>query len=114
MFESPANDFLEQYLDLNRLLVKKPNSTFFMRLGGDGFRDAGIARGDLLIIDRSRDAINGVMAVCVVDGEFVLKRIFRTKDSVMLLAHDADASPLQLAGEVQVWGIVIYVVKMKV
>ncbi|MGQ2982110.1 LexA family protein [Flavobacterium sp.] len=114
MFESPANDFLEQYLDLNKLLVKHPNSTFFMWLGGEGFRDAGIGKGDLLIIDRSLDAANGALAVCVIDGEFLLRRIFRTKAEVMLLANDNDSAPVPLAGDIQIWGIVKCVVKMRV
>jgi hypothetical protein len=52
-FPSPADDHMEQSLDLNEHLVANPAATFFVRVQGDSMRDAGIASGDILIVDRS-------------------------------------------------------------
>lgn len=110
-FPSPADDFLMQELDLNKKFVLRPNSTFFMWLGGNGMKDSGICKGDLLIIDRSLKPANNDVAVCVIDGEFVLKRLFVQKGIVLLLANDSDGHPLELSGDNSIWGVVVSVVK---
>ena len=74
-FPSPAQDYLESGIDLNRELVKNPSSTFFGRVSGDSMAGAGIEDGDLIVIDKSISASEGDIAVCFVDGEFTLKRI---------------------------------------
>lgn len=52
-FPSPAEDYAEQHLDLNRHLIAHPAATFFLRVAGDSMKNAGIFHGDLLIVDRS-------------------------------------------------------------
>jgi DNA polymerase V len=56
-FPSPAQDSVEQRLDLNQLCVKRPAATYFVRVEGDSMIDAGIYPDDLLVVDRSITAI---------------------------------------------------------
>ncbi|MGA9325763.1 MAG: translesion error-prone DNA polymerase V autoproteolytic subunit, partial [Salegentibacter sp.] len=74
-FPSPADDYLDSCIDLNRELIKNPDTTFFGRVKGDSMREAGIHNGDLLIIDKSLEPRSGKIAVCFIDGEFTVKRI---------------------------------------
>lgn len=66
-FPSPAQDYMEGCIDLNRELVRHPNATFYGRVVGDSMIDAGIEEGDILVIDKSLEPCEGDMAVCFVD-----------------------------------------------
>lgn len=73
-FPSPAEQYQEQPLDLNELLVKRPAATFFVRVQGDSMICAGISDGDLLVVDRSLRPSDGDIIIACVDGEFTVKR----------------------------------------
>lgn len=74
-FPSPAEDWVEEKLDLNQLLIQRPSATFFVRVEGDSMLGAGIHPGDLLVIDRSVRATDGKVVLAVLDGEFTCKRL---------------------------------------
>ncbi len=76
-FPSPADDYIEGKLDLNRHLIKHPAATFFVRVTGDSMLEAGIHSGDILIVDRSLEAIDGNVIVASLDGELTVKRLFK-------------------------------------
>lgn len=112
-FPSPAQDFIEQTIDLNRELIRHPSSTFFGRVRGNSMEDAGIADGDLLIIDKSLPPENGKIAVCFIDGEFTVKRIRIEHDQCWLMPANSDYQPIRVTSDNHflVWGIVTYVIK---
>lgn len=112
-FPSPADDFLDINIDLNKHLIKNPSTTFYGRVKGDSLKDAGIHDGDLLIVDKSLEPINGKIAVCFIDGEFTVKRIKIEKDIVWLIAENKDYSPIKVTkdNDFVIWGIVINVIK---
>lgn len=112
-FPSPADDYLEAGIDLNRELIKNPGSTFFGRVRGFSMQKAGIGDGDVLVIDKSLEPRDGAVAVCFVDGEFTVKRIRKDKDAVWLMPENEAYKPLRVTGENEfaVWGIVTYVIK---
>ena len=74
-FPSPADDFKETRISLDRELVKNKEAPFYARVSGDSMVGAGLDDGDLLVIDRSKNPENGKIAICLVDGEFTVKRI---------------------------------------
>ncbi len=112
-FPSPADDFLDVSIDLNKELIKNPPATFFGRVNGDSMRDLGIDDGDLLIIDKSLEPTDGKIAVCFIDGEFTLKRIKIGKDAIWLMPANENYSPIKVTGDndFAVWGIVTHVIK---
>ena len=69
-FPSPAQDYMEVAIDLNKELIKHPSSTFYGRVKGDSMKGEGIDDGDILVIDKSLEFQNGDLAVCCIDGEF--------------------------------------------
>lgn len=74
-FPSPAEQYQEQPLDLNELLVRHPAATFFVRVQGDSMTGAGINDGDLLVVDRSIRPADGDVIIACVDGDFTVKTL---------------------------------------
>ena len=117
-FPSPAQDYVENGIDLNRELVKNPSSTFFGRARGNSMEGAGIFDGDLLIIDKSLEPREGAIAVCFIDGEFTLKRIhFEKHDgqvtAIWLQPENEEFSPIKVTQDNPfiIWGIVVHSVR---
>ncbi|GAB4451089.1 MAG: translesion error-prone DNA polymerase V autoproteolytic subunit [Bacteroidia bacterium] len=112
-FPSPAQDFMEETLDINSLVVKNPVATFYARVQGNSMIHLGIEDGDILVIDKSLEPIDGKIAVCIVDGEFTLKQIKIKDKKVFLMPANPDYPPIEITEEKQfmVWGIVTYIIK---
>jgi DNA polymerase V len=112
-FPSPADDFKETRISLDRELVKNREATFYARVDGDSMIGAGLEDGDLLVIDRSLNPENGKIAVCLVDGEFTVKRIKKEKNKLYLIPENKKYKPIELKeeNELIIWGIVEYVIK---
>ena len=112
-FPSPADDFKEIRISLDKELVKNKEATFYARVSGESMVGAGLDDGDLLIIDRSLDPKNGKIAVCLVDGEFTVKRIKKEKKNLYLMPENRNYKPIELKEENQliIWGVVEYVIK---
>jgi DNA polymerase V len=111
-FPSPAEDFEEVSLDLNKALIKHPAATFYARVKGTSMTDAGILDGDLLVIDKALEPENGRIAVCYLDGEFTVKRIAQLDDGLYLMPANEKYQPIRISEEAdfQVWGIVTFVI----
>ncbi|WP_195407137.1 LexA family protein [Bacteroides congonensis] len=112
-FPSPAQDYLEQAIDLNKELIRHPASTFYGRVVGDSMRDEGIEEGDILVIDKSLELLNDDLAVCYIDGEFTVKRVRLEPDAAWLVPSNSNYPPIKVTkdNEFMVWGIVTYTIK---
>ena len=112
-FPSPADDFKEIRISLDKELVKNKEATFYARVDGDSMIGAGLEDGDLLVIDRSLNPENGKIAVCLVDGEFTVKRIKKEKNKLYLMPENKKYKPIELKeeNELIIWGVVEYVIK---
>ena len=112
-FPSPADDFKEIRISLDRELVKNKDATFYARVSGDSMIGAGLDDGDLLVIDRSLNPESGKIAICLVDGEFTVKRIKKEKEKIYLLPENKKYEPIELRenNELIIWGVVEYVIK---
>lgn len=112
-FPSPAQDFMDSAIDLNKELVKHPSSTFYGRVKGDSMIDAGISDGDLLVIDKSLEPQNGDVAVCFIDGEFTLKYIKMEEQVIWLIPANEHYKPIKVTevNDFLIWGIVTYSIK---
>jgi DNA polymerase V len=112
-FPSPADDFIELTIDLNKEFIKNRDSTFFAKVKGHSMKDAGINDGDLLIIDKSLEPQNNKIAVCQIDGEFTVKRIKIEENIVWLIAENEAYKPIKVTPENDfiIWGIVTNSIK---
>ncbi|MBO5832133.1 MAG: translesion error-prone DNA polymerase V autoproteolytic subunit [Alistipes sp.] len=112
-FPSLADEEPREKLDLLKLLVRHPASTFFFRVGGTSMVDAEMDEGDIIIVDRSIEPYNGCSAVCFIDGEFTVKRIVRHSDHILLVAANPKFQPIRITAdnEFAIWGVVTYIIK---
>ena len=111
-FPSPADDYLEAGVDLNRQLIARPLSTFLLQVSGDSMLADGIHHGDLLLVDRSLQPQPGLVVVAVLDGAFTLKRLECHGGRLRLQAAHPGYPPLDLDGcsAVQIWGVATHVI----
>lgn len=111
-FPSPAADYVEQSLDLNTLCVRRPASTFFVRVEGDSMIDAGILPNDILVVDRSVQEQHGNIVIACIDGEFTVKEL-QLRPSPQLKPHNPAYSPIEINPdeELMIFGVVTGVVR---
>lgn len=108
-FPAPGDDQVENILDINDLVVKNPASTFFVRVQGDSMIGAGIFNGDVLVIDRSKDAIDGKIVVAAVNGELVVKKLSIEGGKHLLVSENDAYEPIAVGEgeECFIWGVVV-------
>lgn len=111
-FPSPAEDYIEGKLDLNKHLIKHPAATFFVKVTGNSMINAGIHPGDILIVDRSIEPGNNKVVIAVVDGELTVKRIRVIKDKIFLMSENKDYKPMRIEAETgfEIWGVATNVI----
>ncbi|MDR1309472.1 MAG: translesion error-prone DNA polymerase V autoproteolytic subunit, partial [Deltaproteobacteria bacterium] len=95
-FPSPAEDYVQDCLDLQRLVVKNPAATFFLRVSGDSMGGAGISDGDLLVVDRSRQAASGSIVIASLGGELTVKRLRRRDGGIFLVPENDNYSEIDV------------------
>lgn len=103
-----GDDYQEDVVDLGRHLVRDPSSTFVMKVTGWSMRDAGIADGDELVVDRGVSPEDGRIVLADIDGELTVKRLKRTGTGWLLQAANPDFTdiPVSSKSELNVWGVV--------
>jgi DNA polymerase V len=109
-FPSPAEDYIEKKLDLNELVVQHPVATFFVRVEGRSMEEAGIHSGDILVVDRSLEAVNGKIVVAMLGGDFTVKRLRVDSQGVFLMPENPSFSPIKVEEECAIWGVVSYII----
>lgn len=112
-FPSPAGDFKQERISLDKELIKNKEATFFARVSGESMINAGLEDGDLIVIDRSIEPANNKIAVCFVEGEFTVKRLIVKKDRIWLKPENSSYKPIEVKDEDRliIWGIVTNVIK---
>ena len=112
-FPSPALDFMEKSIDLNKALSENPLATFYIKVDGHSMIDAGINDKDVLVVDRSLEPQNNKIAVCFIDGEFTVKRIKKDEEGVWLMPTNERYKPILVkeGNDLRIWGVVTFVIK---
>jgi DNA polymerase V len=111
-FPSPADDYVEDRIDLNQHLIRHKEATFFLRVKGDSMLGAGIHEGDLLVVDRALDPVDGKIVIAVLDGELTVKRLERKAGRVRLMPENSAYTPIVVQNEQDliIWGVVTNVI----
>jgi DNA polymerase V len=111
-FPSPATDYMENKLDLNEYLIKRPAATFIVKAKGLSMTDAGILSGDLLIVDRSIAPKNNNIVIASIFGDLTVKKLSKKENSLFLLPANSDYPSIEVKEEMEcfVWGVVTYII----
>lgn len=109
-FPSPADDYIEAYLDLNQHLISHPSATFFVRASGDSMKNIGIMNEDLLVVDRSITPSHGRIVIAAVNGELTVKRFYSMDGKVKLLPENDNYLPISINETMDffIWGVLIH------
>lgn len=111
-FPSPADDYIEQALDFNELLVKHPSATFCLRVSGNSMTGAGIHHNDILVVDRALTAENNSIVIASICGDLTVKRMIKHKGKIILAPENTEFQPITVTENMdfQIWGVVTNVI----
>ncbi|RYE06433.1 MAG: translesion error-prone DNA polymerase V autoproteolytic subunit [Rickettsiaceae bacterium] len=108
---TPIDGYMCNRMDLNKHLIKNPQSTFFVQVTGQSMIDAGIGENDLLVIDKNIEATTNKVVIAVVNNEFTVKRLKLIDNVAFLVPENKDFSPIRLEEGSYIWGVVTSVIK---
>ena len=105
---SPADDYSEDYINLNKHLIKNPASTYLMRISGSSMMSTGINNESILIVDRSINPKNNNVVIALHDGSFICRRL-RTSPILELISNDMAETSINIDHEegVEIIGVVL-------
>lgn len=109
-FPSPADDYIEERFSLDKLVIRDPSTTYFLRVDGDSMTGAGIYDKDIIVVDTSLKAKNNDIVVARIEGEFILKRLVKTPTGYILKAENENYPPIELTdySDCIICGVVTY------
>ena len=111
-FPSPAENYIEQELDLKEHLIRNSDSTFLVRATGKSMVNVGISPGDILIVDKSLEAKNNSIIIVSIDGELTVKRLIKDNENKKLYLKSENLDypniDLKIESDTMVWGVVTY------
>ena len=107
---SPAEDYIEDTLDLHKYAVRNGAATFFLRASGDSMIGAGIHDGDILVVDRSLSPTSGKVVIAAVDGELTVKRLLKKGMRLLLVPENTDYDTIDITAHesTTIWGVVTF------
>lgn len=108
---SAADEHIEKRLDPNDFLIDDQDSTFFVTIQGYSMIDAGLLPGDKAVVDRAKVARMGDIVLAMVNGEYTIKQLGKTKaGSPRLTPANSSGQylPIEISGDMQfeIWGVV--------
>lgn len=111
-FPSPADDCIENYIDLNKYLIEHPFTTFFVKASGDSMKDIGIFSGDLLIVDRDITPVHNKVIIAALNGDLTVKRLHKKANELQLHPANKEYPVIKLkdGDDFSIWGVVIHVI----
>jgi DNA polymerase V len=110
-FPSPADDYIESSIDLNKELIRHPFATFYVRASGDSMTDAGIRENTTLVVDRAVETKSGDIIIARIGDEMLVKELLIDDDGrVLLVPRNNNFSPIEITPDTdfEIWGKVIY------
>lgn len=110
-FPSPADDYIEGKLDLNKYLISNPPATFFVKAECNSMIRAGIFKGDILIVDKSQKPSHGKIIIAEFDGELLVRRLYQKNGQTILLSENKHYPELKIKDNLQIWGLVTAIIR---
>ena len=93
---SPVESDIDRFVDLNEFLVEHPAATFFCKVNGDLFADAGVRDGDMLIVDSAVETRDGKMIIVEMNGELTIKIFRENNGEEFLQSYNKQFLPVKI------------------
>ena len=110
-FPSPAEEELSDTLSLDELLIQNHEATFLLKVSGDSMSGAGILPGDMVIVNKGQTPKSNDIVIAEVDGEWTMKYLKKSGNSVTLLTDNPNYQPIKPKHELKIAGVVTAVVR---
>lgn len=112
-FPSPADDYIEESLDLNSYMIRHKASTFVFTVQGDSMIGVGIFDGDKLVVDRAVEPRHQHIVVAVINNDYTVKTLFKWRGVIELRAENPSYRPIRFkdTDELQIWGVVVGILR---
>jgi DNA polymerase V len=112
-FPSPADDYIEDRINLKEYLVHNEEGTYVLQIGGDSMLGAGLSPGDRILVDKSLEPKSGDIVVAALHGEFTVKRLVMRAGRCLLEPANPAYRPMDVTEEpsLQIWGVVTRSIK---
>jgi len=94
-FASPAQGYEEEGIDLNRLLIRNPPATIYVRLDSSDMEDLGLVKGTLLVIDRSLTPSKNALAMLRHEGRFLCRLLTMKGGKAAFTDGKTDFNPIE-------------------
>ena len=91
-FPTFGDGYIEGRVDLNKLLIKNPEATFFVIAAGNSMNHLGIHDGDLLVVDRSLEPVSGSVVISIINEELTIVQLSNKTEKA------------------EIWGVVAHVI----
>jgi len=110
-FPSPAQDYIENRIDLNQLCVNHPAATYFVRVTGDSMIEGFINEGDMLVVDSALTAKHGQIVIAAIEGEFTVKQLQLIPTPSLLPMNVAyQPIPILVDDNIEIFGVVTFII----
>lgn len=111
-FPSPAGDYIEESIDLNKHVIKNRSATFYARIDGSSMEPI-LRDGDLIVIDRSLSPSASDIVLCYIDGEFTVKTVQKTPNAIYLIPANKAYDPIEVTpnNDFIIWGVITYSIR---
>ena len=111
-FPSPALDYMEERIDLNKVFIDHPLSTFIIECTGDSMINAFIPPKAKLIVDKSVTAQNGDIVVAEMNGDFTVKFLKKNDFKCWIIPGNSKYKEIEITEEMNlnIWGVVVKII----
>ena len=111
-FPSPAGDYIEESIDLNKFVIKNKSATFYARVDGSSMEPI-LRDGDLIVIDRSLTPSSNDIVLCYIDGDFTVKTVQKTPNAIYLVPANKAYDPIEVTSnnDFIIWGVITYSIR---
>ena len=108
---SPAEEELRDVISFDEYLITRPDSSFLLAVSGDSMTGAGIMEGDLVIVERDREPLNGDIVIAEVDGEWTIKYLRKEGRNTTLVAANQKYKTIRPKSDLRIGGVVTAVIR---
>jgi SOS regulatory protein LexA len=110
-FPSPEEESLCDIISMDEYLITKPDSSFLLHVTGDSMIGEGIMEGDLVIVEKGKQPLNGDVVIAEVDGEWTMKYFKKRGKQVILEAANPKYPIIRPRTELKIGGVVTAVIR---
>ena len=100
-----------EVISLDEMLVRNPDTAYVLTVEGDSMIDAGIMKGDMVIVERSKRPKSGDVVVAEVDRGWTLKFFIQKGSHAFLRAANRKYKDIYPQEELRVGGVVTSVIR---